>query len=380
MNQKINILHVTYNMGIGGTEQVIYQLVNHADKSVFENAIVCLEGEIGPIGHKLQQSGTAFHILNRSPGFDTSLIKSIREILRENNVHIVHCHQYTPYVYGVLAALFTDAKVVFTEHGRFHPDSYSWKRRLVNQALGLLTSSIIAISEATKNALAEYEWFRKSTISVIYNGIEANVPTAGQGKGKGKGKGKGNNTLQLTDENIVFGTITRFDTIKNLPMMVRAFAKVYEAHPDARLLLVGDGDQKIAIEELVKELKVEQAVIFTGFQTDTQKYMSLIDVYILSSFSEGTSMTLLEAMSFSTCCIVTAVGGNTELIQDQINGKVVESDNTVQLAETMLQLTTDKATRMRLGENAKKTFDNKFALNQMIQSYKEVYLKITSNG
>lgn len=370
MTEKIKILHLTYHMGIGGTEQVIYQLVKNADESIFENAIVCIEGEIGPIGKQLQESGTRFHILDRNPGFDINLIKSVRQLIRSDSVDIVHCHQYTPYIYGKLAAVFTGAKIVFTEHGRFHPDRYSWKRRLINPILGLTTSSIVAISAATKEALAQFEWFRRGSIRVIYNGIEATTPT----------NARQNNEFNLTDENLVFGTITRFDTIKNLPMMVKAFAEVYNQHPNARLLLVGDGDQRPIIEQLVVELNLGQAVIFTGFQTDTRKYMSMIDVYILSSFSEGTSMTLLEAMSFSTCCIVTAVGGNVELIQNEENGLVVESDNTQQLSDNMLQLIDDESKRHRLGAQAKQTFEEKFALNQMIQSYRDIYLMITGKS
>ncbi len=374
MTDPVKILHLTYHMGIGGTEQVIYQLVKNADVDLFDNTIVCLEGEVGPIGQQLQQSGTRFHVLDREPGFDTSLIKSVRELIKSESIDVVHCHQYTPYVYGVLAALFTRAKVVFTEHGRFHPDRYSWKRRLVNPLLGLTTSSIVAISAATKDALAEYEWFKRRSIQVIYNGIEAKTQNIKATKVSQS------NEFNLSDQHLVFGTITRFDTIKNLPMMVKAFATVYNQHPNARLLLVGDGDQKPDIEQLVDELNLTQAVVFTGFQTDTRKFMSMIDVYILSSFSEGTSMTLLEAMSFATCCVVTAVGGNIELIQNDINGIVVESDNTPQLSEALLRLVNDTGSRHRLGEEAKKTFEEKFALNHMIQSYQEVYLKITSKA
>ena len=361
------VLHLTYHMGIGGTEQVVFQLVNNADESLFENSIVCIEGEIGPIGQQLQKSGTRFHVLNRNPGFDIKLIKSVRKIITTENIDIVHCHQYTPYVYGVLASLVTGSKVVFTEHGRFHPDRYSWKRRIINPLLSMATSSITAISEATKEALASFEWFSRKSITVIYNGIEATVPPTGY---------RNQNNLNLTDQNIVFGTITRFDTIKNLPMMINAFAQVFKDNPHARLLLVGDGDERSAMETLVSELNLKDAVIFTGFQTDTKKYMSLIDVYVLSSFSEGTSMTLLEAMSFSTCCIVTAVGGNVEIIKDRQNGFVVESDNTQQLADTMQSLTDDKNTRHKMGNEAKKTFDLKFDLNRMVQSYKELYLDI----
>ena len=131
------------------------------------------------------------------------------------------------------------------------------------------------------------------------------------------------------------------------------------------------------MESLVLELNINEAVIFTGFQTDTKKYMSLIDVYVLSSFSEGTSMTLLEAMSFSTCCVVTAVGGNVEIIKDLQNGYIVESDNTQQLADTMQSLVEDEEARHRMGAGAKKTFDEKFDLNRMIEKYKALYLAIT---
>jgi len=98
---------------------------------------------------------------------------------------------------------------------------------MINPVLGLVTSSITAISAATKEALASYEWFSRNSITVIYNGIEATVPPT---------EYRNQNELGLTDQNIVFGTITRFDTIKNLPMMINAFAQVYKDNSHARLL------------------------------------------------------------------------------------------------------------------------------------------------
>ena len=364
MTDKIKILHLTYHMGIGGTEQVIYQLVNNADSTLFDNSIACIEGEVGPIGQKLQQAGTTFHVLTRVPGFDTALIKAIRQLLKDHQIDIVHCHQYTPYVYGVLASMFTGTKVFFTEHGRFHPDRYSWKRRMVNPLLGTTTHTITAISEATKDALAHYEWFRSGAIKVIYNGIESQEPVEGLRQSR---------ELQLTEDHLVHGTITRFDTIKNLPMMINAFASLHKTHPHSRLLLVGDGETRPEMEALVASLSIQDAVIFTGFQTDTIKYMSLIDVYVLSSFSEGTSMTLLEAMSLSKCCVVTAVGGNVEIINDRSNGLVVESDNTKMLVDALKSLADDSQLRQQLGAAAKASFDEKFDLDQMIQAFKLLY-------
>jgi len=342
MQSKIKILHVTYDMHIGGTEEVIYQLCKHTDEARFENSILCIEGAVGPIGNKLAHDGIDFHVLHRVPGFDTSLIKEIGNLIKSNDINVVHCHQYTPYVYGVLAAVFTKAKVVFTEHGRFHPDSYSWKRRMI------------------------YEWFRNNSIEVIYNGIEPKNPSFDASLRE---------KLEIQKADLVFGTITRFDTIKNLPLMVKAFAELQKKHPSTRLLLVGDGDEKPQIEQLVAELKVTEHVIFTGFQTDTEKYMSLIDVYVLSSFSEGTSMTLLEAMAATKCCIVTKVGGNVEIIENHSNGLVIESDNIQQLTQAMKSVVKDASFRERLGAQASDTFATRFTQQIMINRYMAVYLR-----
>jgi len=204
---------------------------------------------------------------------------------------------------------------------------------MVNPVLGLATFSITAISEATKNALAHYEWFSRQSIQVIYNGIQA----------KNSLPDNQSNELGLNNNHLVFGTITRFDTIKNLPMMVNAFSAIYKNNASARLLLVGDGEERAQTEALVSHLQIQEAVIFTGFQTDTKKYMDLIDVYVLSSFSEGTSMTLLEAMS-------------------------------AQLADAMRSLADNQHLRQQLGAAAKRTFDEKFDLRQMLDQFKHLYL------
>jgi len=368
MPEKLRILHVTYHMGIGGTEQVIFQLVANTDN--VEHSIVCIEGEIGPLGQKLQDRGIEFNVIKREPGFDRALIKGINNLIKSKEIDIVHCHQYTPYTYGTLAALGTPAKVIFTEHGRFFPDRYSWKRRMINPLLALRTSAIVAISEATRDALAEYEWFSKRSIKTIYNGIAPASSSTQNQLDLGS-----LHTASVNENTIVFGTIARFDTIKNLPMLINAFAAVYECNKNTCLLLVGDGDERQSLEQLVLNLGLQDAVNFTGYQTDTAAYMNLIDVYVLSSFSEGTSMTLLEAMSLATCCVVTDVGGNIEIIEDKNDGYIVESDNTEQLALVMSRLCQNPSLRTSAGSAALETFNRRFSLETMIKNYHDLYLQ-----
>ncbi len=171
MQKPINILHVTFDMSIGGAQQVIRQLVENMDNSRFNCEIVCIDNRLGEIGQMMREQGGTIHLLDRQPGFDLKLVYQINKLIRERNIHILHCHQYSPYVYGLLASIFSKARVIFTEHGRFYPDYGTWKRKLINPVFSLVTSKITAISKATKNALVEHENFNPNKIEVVYNGI-----------------------------------------------------------------------------------------------------------------------------------------------------------------------------------------------------------------
>jgi len=133
------ILHITYDMRIGGTEMVIKNLIEGKGNSSFEQSILCIEAPIGPFGKMLKEKMVTINVISRQDGFDITLIKKIRHYIKQHEIDILHCHQYTPWIYGVLAAAFSNVKVIFTEHGRFYPDSSSWKRKIINPLLILFT-------------------------------------------------------------------------------------------------------------------------------------------------------------------------------------------------------------------------------------------------
>ena len=228
-------MHLTYDMRIGGTEMVIKNLIEGSDSSLFDMSIYCIETPIGPWGIDMQNAGLAITSKARKPGFDISLIFAIRKHIKTYNIDLLHCHQYTPWVYGVLAAFGTKTKVIFTEHGRFYPDSSTWKRKLINPWLCRITTHITAISKATKQALIDYENVPEARIDVIYNGIQplkvdlARTPALRQ-------------KLNIPNNSLILGTIARLDPIKNHKMMLDAFAKVIKSHPETVLVIVGEGE------------------------------------------------------------------------------------------------------------------------------------------
>ena len=362
----MRILHVTHDMNIGGTEQVIKQIVMGVDKTRFTSDIVCLDNTIGDVAKSIDPSRVKLHKLARRPGFDTTLIRELRSLIKREAIDIVHCHQYTPYVYGVLAGLLTRTPVIFTEHGRFYPDRYSWKRRLVNPLLGFATRAFVSISAATRDALIDYEWFPARRISVIYNGIHGVSPDS-------QAVTQARQESSLEPDHYVYGTVSRLDTIKNQTLLINAFAKVHAQHPHTRLLLVGDGPERDTLESLVASLKLGKAVVFTGFRSDPEPWFGVINAFVLCSLSEGTSMTLLEAQSARLPCIVTAVGGNTEIITNEQNGLVVASDNVEALSEAMLRVVQDPALATRLSDAGFEVFSTRFQRQKMIDAYEKLY-------
>ncbi|GGA84398.1 glycosyl transferase [Neiella marina] len=366
------VVHLTFDMRIGGTEMVIKSIIEGTDPDQFEMSIFCIEEPIGPWGKALQSKGIALTSVARQPGFDLALISAIRNHLRTNNIDIIHCHQYTPWVYGVLAAIGLKTKVIFTEHGRFYPDSSSWKRRVVNPLLNIVTDAVTAISNATKSALGEYEFLPEQRITTIYNGI------AGL-KVDDKEVNSLRQQLGIADSTKILGTVARMDPIKNHKMMLEAVAKVTANHPNTVFLLVGDGDERANIEGWIEQLELQDRVILPGYQSDPSHYMALMDIFLLSSLSEGTSMTLLEAMSLGKPCVVTDAGGNPEIIADQVNGFVTTNDSGDEFAAAIDKILADESIFKQFQQASKTRFTSRYQASSMIEQYNKLYLTLNKD-
>lgn len=363
---KTKVLHITYDMRIGGTEMVIKNIINGCDKNKIEMSILCIESPLGPFAKDLQAQGIQFYQLDRQAGFDKKLISNIRSVIKDEAIDIIHCHQYTPWVYGVIAAAFFKTKVIFTEHGRFYPDSSTWKRKLINPILNYFTDKVTAISQATKHALVEFENIPLNDIEVIYNGISPlhiNIEKAEELK----------ESLNIPENNIILGTVARFDPIKNHSMMLHAFSQVLIKHPNTTLIIVGDGDERENIEQCINHLRLKDNVILTGYKAKPAEHIAIMDIFLLSSLSEGTSMTLLEAMSIGKPCVVTNAGGNPEIIKNKANGLVTQNDNSEQFEQAISHLIEHKNDISKMKRESFTRFETMFTSKIMAKHYDDIY-------
>ena len=371
--KKIKILHLTFNMSFGGTEQVIRHLVKYTDNKVYDVSIICLDNYIGELGKELLKNNTKITAFDRNTkGFDFRLVGKLHKYLIINKIDIIHCHQYTPYTYGLFASLWTDTAVIFTEHGRFYPDRFKWKRIILNRLLCVKTNAITAISKSTANALNKYENIPLSKIQIIYNGIAVPI-------NNNQSALEIRNQLNIKQDSLILGTVSRLDPIKNQKLIIESFKNILIEYPQAILVIVGDGPLMSELVTYVENLNITTKVIFTGFKVNPYKYINIFDVFLLSSFSEGTSMTLLEAMAHSKPCVVTDVGGNSEIVINDITGYITPSNDLLKFTQSIHKLLCNTHLRKTMGESGRKRFETHFTVNQMIDSYQKLYISLKSN-
>jgi sugar transferase (PEP-CTERM/EpsH1 system associated) len=362
-----SIAYVVNALNPGGTERLVVDM-SRAFAREFDLQVICLD-EPGDWGQALRADGIAVHCVWRQPGLDLRMPRKLAKLFRAAGTRIVHAHQCTPWFYAALARLRHGApKLLLEEHGRFYPETRNRKRAFVNRMLiRPLTHRFVAVSEDVRQRLETYEGLDARQIRVIYNGVTP--PAAIEPAARAALRAR----LGFTPDDFVVGTVGRFDSIKNLPMLVRSLAEAAKQDPRVRGLLVGDGPEMARIRALVAELGLGERILLTGYRDDARQLAQSMDLFVLSSFSEGTSMALLEAMSAGVPVAVTAVGGNPEIVTAGETGWVVASDDVGALTQAVGEAVRDEATREQRAEAGRRRFEERFLFARMLDHYRDLY-------
>jgi L-malate glycosyltransferase len=369
----LKVMQLVLSLVIGGTEKLVYDLVCTVDRQRVMPVVCCLD-EVGELGEDLRQRGYPVYVLHRHPGIDWSLIPRLQAILRKEQVEIIHAQQYTPYFYGLLAAMYGKLtagtrlpKIVFTEHGIPYPYQKKVKRLLLNPLLLLFADDIITIAEYTKSLLIEFENFPAQRTRVLYNGINLNQFSRKFDPAPLK------QSLGIPREAEVIGIVARLDPVKNHAMLFRAFQRVLRHCPDTYLLIVGHGPEESGLKSLSESLGIRKNTLFLGARRDVADLLHVFDIFVLPSLSEGMSVTLIEAMGAGLPIVATRVGGNPEVVKDQETGYLVESDNDKELADRLISLLEHDEKRLKLGAAGQKRAYERFSLENMVNAYTRVY-------
>ncbi len=174
-------------------------------------------------------------------------------------------------------------------------------------------------------------------------------------------------------EEIVVGIAARLTPIKNIPLLLRAFAAAYSRNPRLRLKIAGTGEDEAELKKLAKSLHIEQQTDFVGWVSDMASFFRGIDINVLSSFSETFPYSLLEGAYEHCAAVASNVGGIPELIQDGESGLLFSPDDEAALAENIYQLSVDEQLRKTLAENLFNRAKEEFSLANMCRVQERSY-------
>lgn len=375
-NHRPTIAHVMHRMYLAGAE-VLAAAIARRLKDQYRFVFLCLD-EMGPLGMQLAEEGYDVIDLQRKPGIDWSVAKRIRRAQRRFGIDLYHAHQYTPFFYAAWSRRWrAKPYILFTEHGRHYPDYRRPKRVVVNRFLLRRHDRVNAVGHFVKQALVNHEGIAPGRIEVIYNGIDPQQFADARNE---QTRSAIRTELGIGDEQVMVLQVARFHPVKDHATAIRAMALAVQEAPQAVLVLAGDGERMAEMQSLADELSLADHVRFLGVRQDIPQLMAGADIFLLSSLSEGISVTLLEAMGASLPIVATEVGGNSEVVIAGQSGLLAPRGDAQGLARHLVTLVNDSQMRQRMGQAGHAHLLDQFTQQQMHQGYVRIYREILSTS
>ena len=352
-NRKNSILHISRTMDIGGAERIVYQLSSDL-KDEFDSVHVASTG--GLWESELAAQGIQHHkildIDSKNPVTVLKLLFSIHQIIKQKGITIVHTHHRMAAFYIRLLKLVHPKLIhVYTAHNVF-------KDKLPLYGFALKNAKSVAVGEAVNKNLKEDVGITDSR--VIYNGV----------------------VLKETDDQvdeiisyggIKLGCIARLSEQKGLTYLLDAMSLL--TIKDIRLFIVGEGELREELENKVKELNLQDSVIFLGYRKDIVECINSFDFCVLPSVFEGFGLVAIEAFMNSKTLVATDIPGLNEVVTNK-NGVLVPAKDPAALASAIDKLATDATLRQELASQAKKDYENRFSFPMFLENYRALYREI----
>lgn len=361
MLAKKTIVHITYKISAGGLEQVLLQTVNGLPQ--YKHVVIAISTSDDFI--ERFDTSTQFINLEKQAGGSAKVLWAGFKLLRQLKPDVVHTYNLAGAEFLPIAFFAGVKKRVHSEHGTpqtqaaLRSNKITWLRKTFLP----FANHIIVVSNQLKKWLVDVIGQSNSKVSVVLNGVNTKVYKL--------------HTRANTDT-FTFGTVARLSPEKNQGLLIEAFADFLLRLPQQQankcfLRIVGDGPQMSVLVALVAQLNVTNQVVFVGNSNQVSDELALIDVFTLTSISEGMPMTILEAMATGLPILSTNVGNISGVLEASKGGKVVPSENKEKLVEALLWFYSKESERLDMGSKAHTYVQNNCSDTNMLLAYQSIY-------
>jgi glycosyltransferase involved in cell wall biosynthesis len=373
MSQKpIKVLQLLVHLPVGGAERMVAAIATSLDPETFQVQVATI-GPPGPMGEELAQEGrpviSLWLDIRRTPAW--RILRAVRGLLRELQPDILHTHLYHPNLYGRLASLGLGLKgVVATVHNLYK--RVKIHRCLFNRLLARVSDYVVVFSPQVRLDVLYYDSVPADRIKVVSPGVPLKNLRVEESAAEARER--------LGIKGFCLGTVSRLEEQKGHEYLLAALGLIRTEIPELTLLIVGDGVRRAYLEQVVRDLGLEDTVRFLGTRQDVPLILRGLDLYVQPSLWEGIPLTLLEAMGAGTPVISTRVGRAPEVIEDGENGRLVPPGDAAALAAAILEAYQHPEWRRQWADLGERTIGEKYSLQHMVGQFADIYLELYHQG
>ena len=364
---RIRVVELLATGSNGGAQEHLHSLVTRMDRSRFETSVVALSP--GSAVRKLQRAGIPVLVIDDPD--DAIAVGALAAHLAAVRPDVVHNHMYRAELVGTRAAIalgeigLRRPYVVSTVHSSRvrSPEDREQLRRLTPEMDRLIAVSRSIVAKLTEEGRAN----AGHPIDLIYNGVDLQRYDHQEP------------CCTLRDEygmepgSQIVGAVARLEPEKGHPTLFEAWPAVLQSVPDAYLLVIGEGSQREALEQLARELKIAHRVVFTGRRDDVPAVTAAIDVAALPSYREAQGLSILEALALARPVVASNVGGIPEMIDDGVTGLLVPPHDGDALARAITRLLLDHPYADMLARQGHDLVHDRFCIELMVEAVERIY-------
>lgn len=369
LKRRLRLLQLVSSLTVGGAEQIVLSLAERVDPRRFETHVCSLsvigQNSLQPEFERLQIPLLA---LNARRLYNPGILRAVQAYVRRQQIDVIHTHLTDADIIGRIVGHRLRIPVLSTMHNM--PHNYARQRRdrywLERLTARYLATHLVAVSPGIQRLYLDQWRIPPDRISAIYNSVRME-PFLAIPPGVAEPR---------WHAGPVITNVARFNPQKAQRILLEAAPAILQKFPQARFLLVGKGHLEEQLRRQTQELGLEQNVIFTGVRHDIPDILAQSDVFVLPSRWEGAPLSVIEAMAAARPVVVTAVGGNTELVQHGRSGLVVAANDAGALAEALLALLPDEPKQRALGAAARRRVQQLFNTEGFIKQYETLYTQV----
>jgi len=358
----MHICHIISGDLWAGAEVMACQLLKSLHLSQDIKLSVLLMND-GRLASELRKAGIQVLVISEQDNSFIKILLTAFRLFSHNPPDIFHAHRYKENFLAYLLSILIGSHLVTTQHGLPEIKKKSFVATIINCfnffLLRFFFHQVVAVSEDIKSFFVDEYYFEKRNVVTVHNGVY--LPAASQ--------------HEFDFSRFVIGSAGRFFPVKDYYLLV-SVAKFLSHEAGVSFVLAGEGPQKESLEKLIKDSLLQDRFHLVGHKDNMESFYSGLNVYINTSIHEGIPMTILEAMARGLPIIAPRVGGIPEVVDDGVQGFLIDGRDPEVFAEKCLLLYNDRELWQRMSLAAREKTERCFSVEKMAQGYLEIYRKL----